>query len=90
MDSYVRHVVQQRGTSFTPDSTFIASFPTTSFQSVLKSIKPRTSETLSRSREQAYQLLREAWDAQRNGRYATADESYRKALQLWSRYRVRQ
>ena len=82
MDSYIRHVVQQRGTSFTPDSTFIASFPTTSFQSVLKSIKPRTSETPSRSREQAYQLLGEAWDAQRNGRYATADEGYRKALQL--------
>jgi tetratricopeptide (TPR) repeat protein len=82
MDSYVVQVVQERGTNFIPDSTFIASFPTTSFQSVLESIKPRTSETPSRSREQAYQLLRQAWDAQRNGRYATADESYRKALQL--------
>lgn len=82
MDSYVVQVVQERGTNFTPDSTFIASFPTTSFQSVLKSIKPRSSETPSQSREQAYQLLRQAWDAQRNGRYATADQSYRKALQL--------
>lgn len=82
MDSYVRNVVEQRGTNFTPDSTFIASFPTRSFQSVLKSIKSRTSETPPRSREQAYQLLRQAWDAQRNGQYATADESYRKALQL--------
>jgi tetratricopeptide (TPR) repeat protein len=82
MDSYVRTVVQQRGTNFTPDSTFIASFPTTSFQSVLKTIKPHTSETLPQSREQAYQLLRQAWDVQRNGRYAIADQSYRKALQL--------
>ena len=82
MDSYVLQVVQERGTNFTPDSTFIAPFPTTSFQSVLKSIKPRTSETPSRSREQAYQLLRQAWDAQRNSQYATADQSYRKALQL--------
>jgi tetratricopeptide (TPR) repeat protein len=82
MDSYVRQVVQQRGTNFTPDAAFIASFPTTSFQLVLKSIKPRNSETLSGSREQAYHLLRQAWDAQRNGRYAIADQSYRKALQL--------
>jgi hypothetical protein len=83
MDSYVVQVVQERGTSFTPDSTFIASFPTVSFQSVLKSIRPRTSENLSQSREQAYQLLRQAWwDAQRNGRYATADQNYRKALEL--------
>ena len=81
-DSYVVQVVRERGTTFTPDSTFIASFPTTSFQSVLKSIRPRTSENPSQSREQAYQLLRQAWDAQQNGRYATADQNYRKALQL--------
>lgn len=82
MDSYVVQVVQERGTSFTPDSTFIASFPNWSFQSVLKSIKPRTSETPPRNREQASQLLRQAWGAQRKGEYATADESYQKAVQL--------
>jgi Flp pilus assembly protein TadD len=82
MDSYVVQVVQERGTSFTPDSTFIASFPTASFQLVLKSIRPRTSENPPESRKQAYRLLRQAWDAQRNGEYATAEQNYRKALQL--------
>lgn len=82
MDSYVVQVVQERGTSFTPDSTFITSFPNWSFQSVLKSIRARTSEHPSQTREQAYQLLRQAWDAQHNGQYATADQNYRKALQL--------
>ena len=82
MDSYVVQVVRERGTSSTPDSSFIASFPNGSFQSVLKSIRARTSEHPFQTREQAYQLLRQALDAQHNSQYAAADQYYRKALEL--------
>ena len=42
--SYAAHVIQERGTNFTPDVTFISSFPA-GFQAILKTVKPRVAHT---------------------------------------------
>jgi tetratricopeptide (TPR) repeat protein len=81
-DAYASQVVQERGTNFTPDAKFIASFPSPGFQAILRSIKPRTSKTLSSDRDQAYELLHKAWDEKQNRQWAAASESFEQALQL--------
>ena len=81
-DAYANRVVQERGISFTPDATFIASFPSPGFQAILRSIKPRTSKTLSPDRERAYELFHKAWNAKQNRQWAAASESFQQALQL--------
>ena len=82
MNSYASQVVRVRGTNFTPDATFIASFPYLGFQQILKSIKPRTSKTPSTDRDAAFELLRKAWDAKQNRQLAVASEDFQQALQL--------
>src|SRR5205807_874129 len=81
-DAYANRVVQERGTSFTPDATFTASFPSPGFQAILRSLKPQTSKTLSPDRERAYELLHKAWNAKQNRQWAAAGESFQQALQL--------
>jgi len=80
--SYAAHVIQERGTNFTPDVAFISSFPVPAFQAILKAVKPRTSRTPSPDRDQAYELLRKAYDAQRNRQFVSSGETYQQALQL--------
>ena len=81
-DAYANRVVQERGTSFTPDATFTASFASPGFQAILRSLKPQTSKTLSPDRERAYELLHKAWNAKQNRQWAAAGESFQQALQL--------
>ena len=76
------HVIQERGTDFTPDATFISSFPFPSMQEILRTVKPRAFHARSLDRDQAFILLRKAYDAQRNRQFASANESYQQALQL--------
>ncbi len=82
MNSYASRVIQARGTNFTPDATFIASFPYTGFQQILRNIKPRVARTPSADRDAAFELLRKAWDAKQNRQFATASEDFQQALQL--------
>jgi tetratricopeptide (TPR) repeat protein len=81
-DSYASQVIQARGTDFTPDAMFIASFSNPVFQEILKNIRPRAARTTSPDRDRAYELLRRAWAAQQNRQFAAASENYRQALQL--------
>jgi tetratricopeptide (TPR) repeat protein len=82
MNSYASQVVQARGTSFTPDAAFIASFPYPGFQQILKNIKPRAARTPSPDRDAAFALLRKAWDAKQNRQFGIASEDFQQALQL--------
>jgi len=82
MNSYASQVIQARGTNFTPDETFIASFPYPGFQQILKNIKPRMAGTSSADRDAAFELLRKAWDAKRNRQFSAASEYFQRALQL--------
>jgi tetratricopeptide (TPR) repeat protein len=81
-NSYTRHVIQERGTDFTPDASFVSSFPFPDKQTILRAVKPRAPHAPSPNRGQAYELLRKAYDAQRNRQLASAGESYQQALQL--------
>jgi len=80
--AYALQVIQQRGTSFTPDARFIASFPYSAQQEILRNIKPRAPKAISPDRDAAYELLRRALDAKQGRRFAVATEMYEQALQL--------
>jgi tetratricopeptide (TPR) repeat protein len=82
MNSYASQVIEARGTNFTPDATFIASFPYPGFQQILKNIKPRALQSPSPDREAAFDLLRKAWQARQNRQFSTASEYFQQALQL--------
>ncbi|MGB7848260.1 MAG: hypothetical protein WBL63_21795 [Candidatus Acidiferrum sp.] len=41
INSYASHVIQERGTDFTPDASFISSFPIPDKQTILRGVKPR-------------------------------------------------
>ena len=82
LNTYADQVIRARGTDFTPDATFIDSFPFATFQEILKNVRPRTVKTISSDRDAAYELLRRAWDAKQNRKFAAASESYQQALQL--------
>jgi tetratricopeptide (TPR) repeat protein len=82
MNSYASQVIQARGTNFTPDATFIASFPDPGFQQILKNLKPRVARTPSPDRDAACELLRKAWEAKQNRQFAVASEDFQQALQL--------
>lgn len=82
MNSYASQVIEARGTSFTPDAAFIASFPCPGFQKILKNIKPRVSRTPSPDRNGAFELLRKAWEAKQNRQFSVASEYFQEALQL--------
>lgn len=84
VNPYASQVIQERGTNFTPDAVFIASFPYPGFQQILKNIKPRAARTPSPDRDAAYELLRKAWDAKRYGQFSVASEDFEQALQLAS------
>ncbi|HKV62416.1 MAG TPA: tetratricopeptide repeat protein [Candidatus Acidoferrum sp.] len=84
INSYASQVVQERGTNFTPDAAFISSFPFPEKQTILRTVKPRAFHIPSPDRDQAFELLRKAYDAQRNRQFASAGESYQQALQLAS------
>jgi len=79
---YARRVVQQRGTNFTPDEKFIASFPSAELQSILRNVRPRTPKTLSPDRERAYELLQKAQKEAQLRSWAAASEHFEQALQL--------
>lgn len=81
-NSYASQVIQARGTNFTPDATFIASFPLPGAQEILKNIRTRAARTTSPDRDAAYESLRRAFDAYRNRHFAAANNSYQQALQL--------
>jgi tetratricopeptide (TPR) repeat protein len=81
-DAYASRAVHERGISFTPDLTFIALFRSPGFQAILRSITPRTSQTLSPDRDQAYEWLRKGWDLEQDRQWAAAGESFQRALQL--------
>lgn len=82
ISSYSAYVIQQRGSNFTPDRDFISYFPIPEKQNILRNVKPRVAHTPSLDRDQAYELIRKAYDAQRNHKFASASESYQQALQL--------
>jgi Flp pilus assembly protein TadD len=82
INSYSAYVIQQRGTNFTPDGDFISYFPIPEKQNILRNVKPRVAHMPSLDRDQAYELLRKAYDAQRNHQFASASERYQQALQL--------
>jgi tetratricopeptide (TPR) repeat protein len=82
ISSYAAHVIQERGTNFTPDAAFISSFPVPAIQAILKTVKPRASRTPAPDRDQAYELLRKAYDAQRNRQFVSSGETYQQALQV--------
>jgi tetratricopeptide (TPR) repeat protein len=82
MNLYASQVIQERGTNFTPDATFIASFPYPGFQQILKNTKPRVARTPSPNREAAFELLRKAWDAKQNRQFTVASGDFQQALQL--------
>lgn len=82
MNSYASQVIEGRGTSFTPDAAFIASFPYPGFQKILKNIKPRVSRTPSPDRNGAFELLRKAGEAKQNRQFSVASEYFQEALQL--------
>jgi tetratricopeptide (TPR) repeat protein len=81
-NSYAGQVIRARGTDFTPDASFIASFPSPAFRQILQNIRARTVSTVSPDREAAYELLRRAWDAKQNRLLATANEGFQQALLL--------
>jgi tetratricopeptide (TPR) repeat protein len=81
-NSYAIHVIQERGTDFTPDASFISSFPFAEKQTILKSIKPRVPHSPSPDRDQAYNLTYKANEAQRNRQFVSAAEIYQQAIQL--------
>jgi tetratricopeptide (TPR) repeat protein len=81
-DAYASRAVHERGTSFTPDSTFIALFRSPGFQAILRNITPRTSQALSPDRDQAYEWLLKAWDLEQGRQWAAAGESFQRAIQL--------
>jgi tetratricopeptide (TPR) repeat protein len=80
--AYASQVIHARGTNFTPDATFIASFAVPAFQEILRNIRPRAVGTISPDRDAAYELLRRAWDAKQNRQFAAASERYQQALQV--------
>jgi Flp pilus assembly protein TadD len=82
INSYSAYVIQQRGTNFTPDGDFISYFPIPEKQNILRNVKPRIAHKASPDRDQAYELVRKAYDAQRNHQFASASEIYQQALQL--------
>jgi tetratricopeptide (TPR) repeat protein len=82
INSYSAYVIQQRGTDFTPDGDFISYFPIPEKQNILRNVKPRVAHAPSPDRDHAYELVRKAYDAQRNRQFASASESYQQALQL--------
>jgi Flp pilus assembly protein TadD len=81
-NGYAIHVIHQRGTNFTPDATFISSFPIPDKQTILRTVKPHVSHSPSPDRDQAYELLRKAYEAQRNRQFSSASDGYQQALQL--------
>jgi tetratricopeptide (TPR) repeat protein len=81
-DVYASQVIRERGTDFTPDPTFIASFPAPEYRAILTAINPRAAKPMSPNRDEAYELLRKALNAQRNGQFALANQSYQQALRL--------
>jgi tetratricopeptide (TPR) repeat protein len=81
-DFYALRVIQARGTDFTPDATFIASFPIPAFQEILKKIRPGAAGPIPPDRDAAYELLRRAWGAKENRLLAAANENYQQALKL--------
>lgn len=79
---YASRVVQQRGTNFTPDVQFVASFPFPKQQEILRGVRPRTAKTVSSDRDAAYELLRRAFEAKQSRQFAAANERFQQALQL--------
>ncbi len=84
MNPYASQVIQARGTNFTPDAAFIASFPYPGFQQILKNIRPRVARTPAPGRDAAFELLLKAWDAKKNRQFSAASEDFHQALQLAS------
>jgi len=82
VNSYSAYLIQQRGTDFTPDGDFISYFPIPEKQNILRNVKPRVAHTPSPDRDRALELVRKAYDAQRNRQFVSAGESYQQALQL--------
>jgi Flp pilus assembly protein TadD len=82
INSYSAYIIQKRGTNFTPDGDFISLFPIPEKQNIMRNVKPRVAHTSSPDRDQAYELARKAYDAQRNHQFASANPSYEQALQL--------
>jgi len=79
---YASYMVQKRGTNFTPDSRFISSFSPPIVRSILQNIKARTNSQESPDRDQAFELVKKAFESQKNHLYVPAGESYRQALKL--------
>lgn len=82
INSYSAYVIQQFGTTFTPDSDFVSCFPIPEKQNILRNVKPRIAHKPSPDRDHAYEVLRKAYDAQRNHQFVSASEKYQQALQL--------
>src|ERR1700676_125216 len=82
INSYSAYVIQQRGTNFSPNGDFISYFPIPEKQNILRNVKPRIAHTPSPDRDRAYELVRKAYDAQRNHQFVSASEIYQQALQL--------
>jgi tetratricopeptide (TPR) repeat protein len=80
--SYLRKVVAERGTDFTPDAEFLAAFRFPAQVEILQSIKARETRTISADRDAAYALARQAVQAGDQRNRVLAAEKYEQALQL--------
>ena len=79
---YLRKMVAERGTDFTPDAEFVGAFHSPAQVEVLRGIQARKARTISADRDAAYRLVLQALQAGEQKQRALAAEKYEQALQL--------
>ena len=80
--AYARYIIQERGTDFTPDADFISSFSLEVQRDILRAVHPKSLKKVTPYRDQAYELVRKAYQDQQHHLYPAASSEYQKALQL--------
>jgi predicted Zn-dependent protease len=80
--TYAKYVLQERGADFTPDADFVSSFSSEVQRDILRGVRPRSSRKAAPVRDQAFELVRKAYQDQRQHLYPTASNEYQKAMQL--------
>ena len=80
--TYAKYILQERGADFTPDQDFISSFSSEVQRDILHGVRPKGSHKTAPDRDQAYELVRKAYQDQQRHLYQTASSEYQKALQL--------
>ena len=80
--TYAKHILQERGADFTPDTDFISSFSSEVQRDILRGVHPKNSHNAEPDRDQAYELAGKAYQDQQRHLYPTASSEYQAALQL--------